>query len=144
MILRHPRDTPMRQSRAWSFLALNWGYIGGATWWAAVFIAAATSTPGGAGYQFGAPWTFGLAALSIIWLLVAPQHRLSRVSAVAVPGIAALSRLMDFAVLPWLPHRLALLSWLGWFLVWVVLMPRLLPPPLSNGARHEFFQARNR
>ena len=145
MILRHLRDTRLSQSSAWSFLVLNWRYIGGGLWWAALFIAAATSTPAGAGsYRWGTPWTFGLAAISITWLLVAPHHRLSRVSAVAVPALAALSRLMDFATGgPWFPHRIALLSWVGYFFIWVAIMPRFLPPPLSNGERYEYRQVRD-
>ena len=45
-VFRHWRDTRLRQSHAWSFLALNWAYLGGLMWWAGVFTAAVTVETG--------------------------------------------------------------------------------------------------
>jgi len=141
MILRQSRDTRMRQSHAWSFIALNWAYLGGLAWWVSASIAAATGSAG-VPFKYGAPIWFAASALSITWLLAAPSHRLCRVLAVGVPATAALSRLLDF--IAHTPTRWnGVISWAGWFSVWLLIMPRFLPPPLRNGARHEFFQARN-
>jgi len=123
-----------------AYFAINWAYLGGSVWWVAMSAAALTDSTFVEFYDV-TKVSMVLATVSVGWLLVSPASRNARVLAVAAPAMACLFRLVNYIGLD-PPLWAGTIQWVGWFLVWLFIMPRHLPPPLTNGERLHYERRR--
>jgi len=134
--VRHQRDTRRAGWLVWSFIKLNPYPISGLAFFGGAFIVAVMEGVG-VPYLYGTDILMGLAGCSFILLLAAPARPWVRAGSVAVPVLASGLRMLSFLVAD--PTRWnGALTWafLAFMFTWAA--PRLMPPPLSNGARRRW------